>query len=191
MLRNCHSVEYALQDLPTTLDDTYKRILRRLNPYDWELTRQLFECILASFRPLTVNELAEVLAIDISYDIPRLIVNKRPSNPEATIATLCSTLVVIHPETKHVQFAHFSVQEYLLSSRLACESDQLLSRLHIVPRDAYVAIAKACMAVLFSFQVSASDSDDMSLTLSAFKVCISIQRNSKSLSYPRRHYTET
>ncbi|EMD36623.1 hypothetical protein CERSUDRAFT_124368 [Gelatoporia subvermispora B] len=132
VLRNCLSIRQALQDLPETLDETYMRILERLNRHNWKLTHRLLQCLTVCVRPLTARELVETLSVDIdSGSIPQLKTDWRRSNPELHIHILCSALVEINPDTKRVQFAHFSVQEYLLSSRLATEQEASLRQFHI------------------------------------------------------------
>ncbi|EMD34691.1 hypothetical protein CERSUDRAFT_67130 [Gelatoporia subvermispora B] len=150
-LRGClpSSVRDALQDLPETLDETYQRILKGLNRRDWKYAHRILQCLTVCTRPLYIMELADILAVDVdSGNVPQLVATSRPSNPGPAVLSLCSTLVVIHPSTTAVQFAHFSVQEYLLSERLACELDLSLRQFHIVERHAHATIAKACLGVL-------------------------------------------
>jgi len=65
MLRRClpGRIRRALDDLPESLDETYERILFSIVEERWEYAQRLFQCLAVSFRPLCVDELAEVLAI--------------------------------------------------------------------------------------------------------------------------------
>jgi hypothetical protein len=78
MLRHClpPSVKRILNELPETLDETYERILRNINKANQEHAHRLLQCLTIAIRPLRVEELAEVLAIDIVAEcrgeIPRL-----------------------------------------------------------------------------------------------------------------------
>ena len=53
-----------LDDLPETLDETYERILRHINKANREHARCLLQCLTVAVRPLRVEELAEVLAVN-------------------------------------------------------------------------------------------------------------------------------
>ncbi|EMD33429.1 hypothetical protein CERSUDRAFT_126167 [Gelatoporia subvermispora B] len=114
MLRGCHpaTIRKVLDDLPKTLDETYRRVLQTLDTPGWEYTHRLFECLIVCARPLRVDELADVLAIDFdSGPIPQFVTDWRPSDPKSDILSFCSSMIVIDSETGTVQFAHFSVQE--------------------------------------------------------------------------------
>ena len=66
-------LEHALNELPTTLDDTYERALGKIEEANWEDARRLLQCIAAAFRPLRVEELADILALDFSAGpVPKL-----------------------------------------------------------------------------------------------------------------------
>ena len=60
----------ALDALPATLDETYDRILSRIDPtYEAEV-HQILQWLTCSQRPLTLHEVAELIAVDISQDQP-------------------------------------------------------------------------------------------------------------------------
>jgi phosphate uptake regulator len=61
-------VARILEELPETLDETYERVLREINKANREHARRLLQCLTVALRPLRVEELAEVLAID--FDAP-------------------------------------------------------------------------------------------------------------------------
>jgi hypothetical protein len=65
-LRHClpPSVRSVLDKLPETLDETYERVLREINKANREHARRLLHCLTVAIRPLRVEELAEVLAVD-------------------------------------------------------------------------------------------------------------------------------
>jgi hypothetical protein len=69
-LRHClpPSVRRILKGLPETLDETYERVLREINKANREHAHRLLQCLTVAIRPLRVEELAEVLAID--FDSP-------------------------------------------------------------------------------------------------------------------------
>ena len=51
-------------DLPDTLDATYERVLKDINKPNQKYAIRLLHCLTVAIRPLYVDELAEVLAID-------------------------------------------------------------------------------------------------------------------------------
>jgi ankyrin repeat domain-containing protein 50 len=57
------SIQGALDELPKTLDETYKHALLSIEEEKREYAQRLFKCLTASIRPLLVAEMAEVLAI--------------------------------------------------------------------------------------------------------------------------------
>jgi hypothetical protein len=66
---------------------------------------------MVSIRPLLVEELAEILAIQFDEEaLPIFNTDWRPAYAEETIMSVCSSLIAIV-----VQFSHFSVKEYLTS----------------------------------------------------------------------------
>jgi hypothetical protein len=104
-----------------------------------------------AIRPLEVEELAEVLAIDFddAEEIPRLNPSWRWEDQERALLTSCSSLIAIVDtgDSRVVQFSHFSVKEYLTSARLATSSRDV-SRYHIVLEPAHTILAQACVSVL-------------------------------------------
>jgi hypothetical protein len=154
-LRHClpPSVGGILEELPETLDETYERVLREINKANREHARRLLQCLTVALRPLRVDELAEVLAIDFNAPshggIPQLNPNWRWADQHQAVLSTCSSLIAIidDRDSKVVQFSHFSVKEYLTSDRLARSSGDV-SRYHIVLEHAHTILAQACLGVL-------------------------------------------
>ena len=63
-------IERALDELPATLDETYERTLREIKDKMSEYARRLLLCVAVAYRPLRVEELAEILAFDFERPIP-------------------------------------------------------------------------------------------------------------------------
>jgi len=102
-------------------------------------------------RPLKVDELAEVLAIDFSAEeTPRLKEDLRWKDQEQAVLSACSSLVTVIDDgnSRIVQFAHFSVREFLTSGRLAASKVDTLHSHHIPLEPAHTIMAKACLCVL-------------------------------------------
>ena len=152
VLRHCFptNLRNILEELPKSLDETYKRILKEINNANQEHAYRLLQCLTVASRPLRIEELAEVLAIDFnSGGIPKLKANWRWEDQEAAVLSACSSLVSVITDNGHrvVQFSHFSVKEYLTSDRLASSSDEV-SRLHIPIEPSHAILAQACFSVL-------------------------------------------
>ncbi|KAH9988242.1 hypothetical protein BJV74DRAFT_885364 [Russula compacta] len=67
-LRQClpASVRQILAELPETLDATYERILSEIPKSNRVHAHRLLQCLTVAYRPLRVEELAEVLAVDFT-----------------------------------------------------------------------------------------------------------------------------
>ena len=140
-----------LDELPESLDETYERILNEIKKPNRDHARRLLSCLVAAVRPLRVEELAEVLAVDYEDEegIPRLNPNWRWEDQEQALLTSCSSLIAIVESgaSRVVQFSHFSVKEFLTSARLSTSSGDVL-RYHISLEHAHTILAQACMSTL-------------------------------------------
>ena len=63
------SIRKVLDVLPKTLDETYDRTLLNIDEEKREFAQRLFLCLAVSIRPLRVDELAEILAIQFEWSI--------------------------------------------------------------------------------------------------------------------------
>jgi Ankyrin repeats (3 copies) len=150
------SVRRILEELPEGLDETYERILREIGKPNQKHAYRLLQCLVAADRPLRVEELAEVVAVDFdSGGTPMLNPGWRWSDQQEAVLSACSSLVMIVKESDSwiVQFSHFSVKEFLLSSRLA-ESSKDVSRYHIQLEPAHTILVQACLGVLLGLDDS-------------------------------------
>lgn len=127
---------------------TYERTLLDIDEENRGYAHCLLQCIAVASRPLRIEELAEFLAINFDAgSIPTLVADWRPENPGNAVLSTCSSLitVVTVDGLPVVQFSHFSVQEFLMSSRLA---SGLLSHYHISLKPAHTIVAQVCLSVL-------------------------------------------
>ena len=145
------SVRRFLEELPESLDETYERVLREIKKPNRDHARRLLQCLVVAIRPLRVEELAEVLAVDFEdgSEIPKLKPSWRWEDQEQALLTSCSSLITIIDTdgSRVVQFSHFSVKEFLTSARLATSS-QADSRYHIVLNPAHTIMAQSCLSIL-------------------------------------------
>ena len=125
--------------------------MEEIDEQNWEYAHRLFQCVAAASRPLRVEELAEFLAFDFEAgSTPTFLADWRSEDPENEVLSICSTLLVVVKRRRGspvIQFAHFSVKEYLTSARLA-RTKTTISRFHVSMTPAHTIVAQACLAVL-------------------------------------------
>ena len=165
ILRHClpSSVRRFLEELPESLDETYERVLREIKKPNRDHARRLLQCLVVAIRPLRVEELAEVVAVDFddAKGIPKLKPSWRWEDQEQALLTSCSSLITIVETdgSRVVQFSHFSVKEFLTSARLAT-SNQDVSRYHIVLAPAHTILAQTCLSTLLRLDNPVEDSSN-------------------------------
>ena len=153
ILRDClpSSVRRTLDELPESLDETYERILKEIKKPNRDHAHRLLQCLVVAIRPLRVEELAEVLAVDFDNadEIPKFNPNWRWEDEEQALLASCPSLITIVESGgwRVVQFSHFSVREFLTSTRLATSSGDILNY-HIALESAHTILAQACMGIL-------------------------------------------
>jgi len=174
ILRHClpPSIRRTLKELPESLDGTYERVLREIKKPNRDLAHRLLQCLVVAIRPLRVEELAEVLAVDFDGGggTPKLKTSWQWEDHEHALLSSCSSLISIIGNGNHadvdsmvdddddsddshnhnsrvVQFSHFSVKEFLTSPRLTTPSRDV-SRFHIDLEPSHTAMAQACLGEL-------------------------------------------
>ena len=158
------------------------------------------DCSSASQRRpvLRVEELAEFLAFDFeTRSTPTFLADRRPEDPENPVISTCSTLLAVVPPV--IQFAHFSVKEYLTSARLARAKDTI-SRFHIPMTMAHTVIAQACLGVLLNLDKGISSAALTNFPLAEYvakhwmdharleNVSLHVQDEMNRLFDPRKHH---
>ena len=180
-LRHClpPSIRRTLSELPESLDETYERVLREIKKPNRDLAHRLLQCLVVAIRPLQVEELAEVLAVDFDdrEGTPKLNASWQWEDHEQAILSLCSSLISIvdhaaidnkvddngdnsgnlhNYKSRVVQFSHFSVKEFLTSPRLTTPCRDV-SRYHIGLEPSHTVMAQACLGVLLRLEDSAKE----------------------------------
>jgi ankyrin repeat protein len=161
VLRHCFpaNLRRTLEELPKSLDETYKRILSEINNANWVHAYRLLQCLTVARRPLHVEELAEVLAFDLTTGgLPKLNANWRWEDQEEAVLSACSSLVsvIVDDDSRVVQFSHFSVKEFLVSTRLeSCKEE--VSQFHIPIEPSHAILAQACVGVLLNLDNRADE----------------------------------
>jgi len=171
-LRHClpPSVRSTLDELPESLDGTYERVLREIKKPNRGHALRLLQCLVVAIRPLRVEELAEVLAVDFkdAEGMPELNTSWRWEDQEQALLSSCSSLISIvddgddsdhrDHDSRAVQFSHFSVKEFLTSPRLATPNRDV-SYYQIVLENAHTIMAHACLSVLLRSDDQVKETD--------------------------------
>lgn len=132
-------VQHELESLPTSLDETYERILAQVPPIHKEKLFKLLKWLIFAARPVSLGELDEVIAVD--HESQRYDSASRLINPEQ-LFQLGSGLIIksykptrtsapfrfmrenndysmLHvPAAVEAKLSHASVKDYLVSSRI-------------------------------------------------------------------------
>jgi hypothetical protein len=157
--RTRSALKKALKELPTTLDETYERILCTINDTDSEYAMGILRWLAFSSRPLSVEELAEVVAINVEREtvFDRDEVLEDPME----VLNICMGLVSVamtkarEPNrhlgtiTQTVTLAHYSVQEYLVSPSI-CQGRA--ARYSMRPAACHGYIAKGSIGYLLQYE---------------------------------------
>jgi ankyrin repeat protein len=172
-LRRCIPADIwrVLNELPTTLDETYERTLQGIPVEKWQHAHRLFHCLLAAVRPLHAEELAEIFAIQFDQTTaPKLEEGWRPEDPEEAVLSACSSLIAVVEAhgSRIVQFSHFSVKEFLTSDRLANSKVGNVSRYYIHIGPAHMILAQACLTVLLQFDTQVNKKHVQTLPLAFY-----------------------
>lgn len=140
---NLKSLRKVLHSLPTTLDETYSRILGSIEPEVVDDALKILYWLCFAFDSPTIDEIAEVLAVDLEtqeYDLLQ-----RMPDPE-DLMSICGSLVIRTGDSgRHLKLSHFSVKEYLISTRIRNGTQ---SKYHITSQAADISIAKTCLIYL-------------------------------------------
>ena len=141
-LRQClpSSVRQSPEELAEAPDEMYERIVADIKKANKVQAHRMLQCLAVANRPLSVAELAEVLAFDFDAakgGIPELNSKWRWEDHEEAVLSTCSSLITIVSNfgSPVVQFSHFSVKEFLMSDCVTTSTTDI-SRFHIVLEDA-------------------------------------------------------
>ena len=133
----------ALQSLPKTLGETYERILHRIPEHQCKYVLQVLQWLAFSKCPLTLQELAAALEVDIGDGSPVKDDDKVPE--PRVVLNVCSSLVTIALDKNHVQLAHLSVQNYLTSGQIQTGKVKHFS---FSAKSAHTLISRTCLFTL-------------------------------------------
>lgn len=99
--------------LPKTLGETYMLILTNVPDCNKPNTTRILQFLTFSQRPLRIDELVDVIAVDLEHE-PSFDIRSRMPVP-MEILRYCPSLVAFSEETHEIRLAHFSVKEFITS----------------------------------------------------------------------------
>ena len=146
----------SLATLPQTLDQTYDRILSAISKDDYDYAMRILQWLTFSAQPLSIKEIAEVVAIDVARD-PAFDRDEVLEDPLEAL-NICSSLVTVTtnkaegrlgPAQQIVALAHYSVQEYLVSDRIKQGQAKQYSMQEV---ECHKAITEGCLKYLIQLQ---------------------------------------
>ncbi|KAH0435445.1 hypothetical protein CcaCcLH18_04837 [Colletotrichum camelliae] len=177
-------LDKLLASLPGTLDDTYERMLLAIPPAFQDYARQMLMLLCCAKRNLTVEELIYGMAVDldsigsnsdgaesdhVSSDGLRLdchrpvavFNDKRKLHDADAVLEVCPGFIELYryydgnmKEASCVRIAHFSVQEYLKSSRI--KKRGAVAQYHMQEQDMNTQATRICLTILDEFDESAA-----------------------------------
>ena len=154
-----HDVLLALKDLPETLTETFDRALRRIiKQKKTRIAREVFKWTAAAKRPLLLAELEEALSIRVGeqYSKPE----RRPVDIEK-VPSWCANLVEVDELSGAVQFAHHTVQAFILDTCLSSPLTPELDEFHFELEELDASVGELCITYL--------DWNDFKTALQPFK----------------------
>ncbi|EPS42972.1 hypothetical protein H072_3085 [Dactylellina haptotyla CBS 200.50] len=145
---NAEDIELALapSNLPKDLNELYTRILRRILKFRRpEIAKDIFKWVGYALRPLTLDEIKEATIIDSSKipDWPSL--QKCTQMDDAKWIQNCENLVTLNKATKTIQFAHYTIKEFLSSGQLQ-KDPELSEAFYLDASEAHKMLGSACVA---------------------------------------------
>ena len=151
LLLTPNDLERILSELPPDLEATYARFLRKLPSRHVRLAVELVHIIVGSFRPLSVDEISWILAMERIIQKDNLdlaaVEQYRPiANVEDAINTALSAFVRI--SNGRVYLVHHTVKEFLCSAILKMGDESLIERYYVQPEQANSMLATACTLYL-------------------------------------------
>ncbi|KAG0131113.1 hypothetical protein HOY82DRAFT_519449 [Tuber indicum] len=141
--RSNKAIRSTLHALSRDMNQTYEGIFAKIPPEDAALAQRVLQWLVCSFRPLTLEELVEAIAIEpgaCTLDRTTLL-----NDPE-DITDICAGLVSLSDDGKTVGLAHYSIKEYLISPHIENSPDAAPFKINL--NETHVLLAKRCLTYL-------------------------------------------
>jgi hypothetical protein len=138
--------EESIRLIPRSVDEAYKKILRRVPAGQWDTVKKILSIIVAAQRPLTIPEMA--MALGISTCPKSQITILAPPDPiylEGKLRRLCGLFVFTN--NSKLYLIHQTAREFLIGKRI--ERPESMTWLECVNiQDAHRALSEICVAYL-------------------------------------------
>ncbi|KAF1969208.1 hypothetical protein BU23DRAFT_477739 [Bimuria novae-zelandiae CBS 107.79] len=151
---NRKMLQKALATLPPSLDETYDRILSAISEDYSQYAIRILRWLTFSARPLSIDEVAEIAAIDVERE-PMFDREEVLEDPLEAL-NICSSLITVDNEDRMrgssrqiAALAHYSVKEYLVSTRILRGKAAEYGMQDTV---CHGAISTGCLGYLLQFQ---------------------------------------
>ena len=148
--------------------------MRQIDKAEWEIAHRLFQVVAVASRPLRVEELSGILAFDFEAGpIPKFHEDWRVEDPVNEVLRTCSSLLAAVDDSyqsqddgeyivgKFIHFSHFSVREYLMSSRLAHANGIIPRNYHLSATLAHTLVVRTCLGMLFHLDKDVVTADSL------------------------------
>ncbi|KAJ7875218.1 hypothetical protein B0H13DRAFT_1498269, partial [Mycena leptocephala] len=152
-LRSClceSDIAFALSQMPHTMNKIYDRILESIqSDVMLDMVNRTLNWLLFSMKSMTLKQINDALAVDLTESPPRFDPKKRLTTP-SKLLDACAGLVSATEDmwgAITLQLAHASVKEYLTDSQ---RSSHVLQA-EISDNAGHHMIARTCIAYLCSF----------------------------------------
>jgi hypothetical protein len=175
-------IQTILRHLPKDLGETYDRLLGRIVGSERQrLVKRMFQWIICARRPLTTEEICEGIAFTIDDDFWN--VAKIPTDILRPVRA-CGNLIVIDEETRTLQMAHYTVQQYILHT--STSPDKFF---HFDPQEAEELLGEVCIAYLnfsdFETQLVRHVDNGINAGMAAIEKVVTSPQNSGPLAAMR------
>ena len=143
---NLRKLRESLRSLPKTLEETYGRILANIDEIYRDYAIRILQFLTYSERPLTVEEVIDALVVDPDENVPFDPEDRMPDPRD--IMRICPSLITVvrtvdycrwhdHPKkVMELRLAHFSVRQYLVSTKIAATFPGSMTRIGTLFQDA-------------------------------------------------------
>lgn len=108
-------LESLIESLPSTIYESYQRILSERRGSDLQKAKRIFQIMLVAKRPLRVSEMSTIMALDDNSCRKAETVSDADHVFREKVRYVCGLLVIV--EHNEVYFMHQTVREFLLANK--------------------------------------------------------------------------
>lgn len=113
-LENDNTIHEALDNLPKSLPEIFRRILQRTQEQGKRHQMSILQILVAAFRPLTTTEFTEAFGLaSVSAPTPSRLQSHQLGDVRGILSS-CGSLVMIDEQDSTVHLVHQSVRQFLL-----------------------------------------------------------------------------